>query len=228
MKKITFIISAVLMMSALSSCGERADEVTIDAQQAQGEYIQFDSEGQPYVDLGNGETEYLTVSEADANNELITGDFIGFNAHMKTMDDWYIDLSEYFPVLMSLNDETGSNRILFNTYEGAGYQSADEATADAIKSDYETLADGETFESYTFKGTESLEIGEFPAQEVTGEFVADGKTVIISTYLINDDYGGHIVISIDPDDEINTTDAVNEFFSTISFTDTSEDSSQTE
>lgn len=208
MKKMLLIILTGLM---LAGCGsdESSEEQTfsLSEQEISENFIQFDEEGKPYVESSDGSKEYIDIdlddnedtSDADEYTiETLTGDFEGPGYKLTISDGWYGEkISDTDIRIYESSNEARSDYIAITTYAGAGVSSFEEMSADNLTEDFNTAVDDGVYKAYEFIESYPVEVGGYEALYYKGKITFEDTDIISTTYIVNDDLGGHLILCND-------------------------------
>lgn len=240
-KKMLATVLSTILVFTVTACGAKdnssssaesksSKEVNeIDATSMGSEnFIQFDENGKPYIEAEDGTREYLDESEIESENseskaetkpvEKIKGDYEKFNLSAKIADDWYgvdtDDATYFYPD----GFDSGYNYYSLTSFETAGLEAFGDWTADSITEDFNNAVEQGAYKAAEFVRSEDVTVdgaqGLLYETKITNN---DDLVIDMTSYIINDEFGGHVLILSDLDDNIDCQEAFKSFIESISF-----------
>lgn len=231
-KKITFTMVAAITALSFASCGDKNESDSkkdssssyLNVQKVNSEDVQdfilIDDNGNPYIRNEDGSIEYINEDINDGSDEIvkIKDEYTGMNLTASIDENWYGTESAESVYFYPEGTVGGNNYYSITSFSIAGLNSFEDWTAESITNDFDEAVKNGAYKSAEFKESYTTTVDDSQAMVYITKITTNDDLVIdLTSYVINDDFGGHVVILSDLEDDTDCQSPFETFINTVKF-----------
>lgn len=227
-KFIKAVTSSILIATILTACANNnsSDPYEKNMEDYGTEnFIQWDEkEGKAYILHEDGTKEYVEDTTKDEDEEELNffkGEYFSKGFSLSINGDWHaIDNGTDLKIL-SANNADSKDFISIATFDDTGMDFTKSWTAETLTSDYNKAVEEGTYKSVEFIESNNDKIKGYDAFYYKCKITSTSDTSsIFSVYMIYDDFGGHVIMTNDEEDDVNIQEELDYVIKNIEFVNT--------
>lgn len=190
-----------------------------------GNFIQWDeSKGEAYVINEDGTKEYVNETDSEDDEDAINffqGEYFNNGIKLNINEDWHaIDNGSDLKIVSAKNSDS-KDFISIATFENTEMDFSDDWTAERLNSSYDKAVEDGIYKAVTFIESNNNKIKGYDAFYYKCNITSTSDTnSAFSVYIIYDDFGGHVIMANNEEDDVNVQDELDYVIKNIEFTNT--------